>query len=56
MTGGQFGTSVVANEFYVQTFRLSELGMGSALAMILFVLVVPIVIYNVQQMRKVDAR
>jgi alpha-glucoside transport system permease protein len=56
MTGGQFGTSVVANEFYVQTFRLSDLGMGSALAMILFVLVVPIVIYNVRQMRKVDAR
>ena len=56
MTGGQFGTSVVANEFYVQAFRLSELGMGSALAMILFVLVVPIVIYNVRQMRKVDAR
>jgi alpha-glucoside transport system permease protein len=56
MTGGQFGTSVVANEFYVQTFRLSELGMGSALAMILFVLVVPIVIYNVRLMRKVDAR
>jgi alpha-glucoside transport system permease protein len=56
MTGGQFGTSVVANEFYVQSFRLSDLGMGSALAMILFVLVVPIVIYNVRQMRKVNAR
>jgi len=56
MTGGQFGTSVVANEFYLQSFRLSELGMGSALAMILFVLVVPIVIYNVRQMRKADAR
>jgi alpha-glucoside transport system permease protein len=56
MTGGQFDTSVVANEFYVQSFRLSDLGMGSALAMILFLLVVPIVIYNVRQMRKVDAR
>ncbi|GAA5127824.1 carbohydrate ABC transporter permease [Pseudonocardia adelaidensis] len=56
MTGGQFGTSVVANEFYVQSFRLSDLGMGSALAMILFLLVVPIVVYNVRQMRKVDAR
>jgi alpha-glucoside transport system permease protein len=56
MTGGQFGTSVVANEFYLQSFRLSELGMGSALAMVLFVLVVPIVIYNVRQMRKADAR
>jgi alpha-glucoside transport system permease protein len=56
MTGGQFGTSVVANEFYVQSFRLSNLGMGSALAMVIFILVVPIVIYNVRQMRKVDAR
>jgi alpha-glucoside transport system permease protein len=56
MTGGQFDTSVVANEFYVQSFRLSNLGMGSALAMILFILVVPIVVYNVRQMRKVDAR
>jgi alpha-glucoside transport system permease protein len=56
MTGGQFGTSVVANEFYAQSFRLANLGMGSALAMILFVLVVPIVVYNVRQMRKVDAR
>jgi alpha-glucoside transport system permease protein len=56
MTGGQFGTSVVANEFYSQSFRLFNIGIGSSLAMILFVLVVPIVIYNVRQMRKVDAR
>lgn len=56
MTGGQFGTSVVANEFYAQSFRSSDFGLGSALAMLLFVLVMPIVIYNVRQMRKVDAR
>ncbi|WP_219414964.1 carbohydrate ABC transporter permease [Pseudonocardia nigra] len=56
MTGGQYGTGVVANEFYTQSFRLFDLGVGSSLAMLLFVLVVPIVIYNVRQMRKVDAR
>ena len=56
MTGGQFGTSVVANEFYAQSFRSSDFGLGSALAILLFVLVMPIVIYNVRQMRKVDAR
>jgi alpha-glucoside transport system permease protein len=56
MTGGQFNTSVVANEFYNQSFRFFNFGLGAALAMILFVLVVPIVIYNVRQMRKVDAR
>jgi len=56
MTGGQYQTSVVANEFYTQSFRLFDFGTGAALAMVLFVLVVPIVIYNVRQMRKVDAR
>jgi alpha-glucoside transport system permease protein len=56
MTGGQFGTSVIANEFYTQSFRLADAGMGSALAIILFVLVVPIVIYNVRQIRKAEAR
>jgi alpha-glucoside transport system permease protein len=56
MTGGQFGTSVVANEFYAQSFRLFNIGVGSSLAMILFILVIPIVIYNIRQMRKVDAR
>jgi alpha-glucoside transport system permease protein len=56
MTGGQFGTGVVANEFYSQSFRLFDIGTGSSLAMILFILVIPIVIYNVRQLRKVDAR
>jgi alpha-glucoside transport system permease protein len=55
-TGGQFGTSVIANEFYSQSFRIGDLGVGSALAALLFVLVIPIVVYNVRQMRKVDAR
>lgn len=51
MTGGNFATSVVANEFYVQSFRERQAGLGAALAVILFVLVIPIVIYNVRQMR-----
>ena len=51
MTGGNFGTSVVANEFYTQAFRQSNVGLGAALATVLFVLVIPIVVYNVRQMR-----
>lgn len=51
MTGGQFQTSVVANEFYTQSFRQFNFGLGAALAMLLFVLVIPIVIYNVRQLR-----
>ncbi len=56
MTGGQFNTSVIANEFYSQSFRINDDGIGSSLAVLLFVLVVPIVVYNIRQMRKVDAR
>ncbi|QEO08745.1 carbohydrate ABC transporter permease [Protaetiibacter larvae] len=52
MTQGNFNTSVIANEMYTQAFRASEIGRGSALAVILFVLVTPIVIYNVNVLRK----
>lgn len=51
MTGGNFNTSVVANEFYTQSFRANNAGLGAALAMILFILVIPLVVYNVRQMR-----
>ncbi|MDP9822728.1 carbohydrate ABC transporter permease [Nocardioides massiliensis] len=56
MTGGNFGTSVLAYEFYSQGFRAFNNGLGAALAVLLFVLVIPIVAYNVRQMRKVEAR
>ncbi|WP_350347781.1 sugar ABC transporter permease [Agromyces sp. G08B096] len=52
MTAGNFNTSVIANEMYTQAFRASEVGRGSALALILFVLVLPIVIYNINVLRK----
>jgi alpha-glucoside transport system permease protein len=56
MTGGQFNTSVVANEFYSQSFRANNQGLGAALAVLLFILVIPIVVYNVRQMRSSEAR
>jgi alpha-glucoside transport system permease protein len=52
MTGGQFDTSVVANEMYTQAFRANEPGRGSALAVVLFILVTPIVFYQVRQLRR----
>jgi alpha-glucoside transport system permease protein len=55
-TGGNFNTSVLAYEFYVQSFRSFNNGLGAALAVLLFVLVIPIVVYNVRQMRKLEAR
>ncbi|GAA1812763.1 sugar ABC transporter permease [Planosporangium flavigriseum] len=51
MTGGQFDTSVIANGMYDQAFRFGQTGRGSALAVFLFVLVLPIVIYQVRSLR-----
>ncbi|NKY39174.1 carbohydrate ABC transporter permease [Cellulomonas septica] len=51
MTGGNFGTSVVAYEYYTQSFRAQNPAFGAALAVLLFVLVIPIVVYNVRQLR-----
>jgi alpha-glucoside transport system permease protein len=56
MTGGQFNTSVIANEFYTQTFRAANQGLGAALAVVLFVLVIPIVAYNIRQLRASEGR
>jgi len=55
MTGGQFDTSVVANEFYSQSFRSDNQGLGAALAVLLFILVIPIVVYNIHQLRASEA-
>lgn len=56
MTGGQFQTSVLANEFYTQMFRVGDRGLGATLAVLLFVLVLPVVFYNIRQMRRMEQR
>ena len=52
MTGGNFGTNVLANEMYSQVFVQFDQGKGSALAIVLFLLVTPILIYNIRSLRK----
>lgn len=56
MTGGNFKTNIVALEFYKQSFVQDNKGYGSALAVLLFLLVTPIVLYNINQYRKADVR
>ena len=52
MTAGNYDTSVVANEMYTQAFRAGEPGRGAALALILFLMVLPIVVYNARILRQ----
>jgi alpha-glucoside transport system permease protein len=52
MTGGQFGTGVIATEFYRQYFTNRNFGIGSALAIILLIAVFPVMIYNLRRFRQ----
>lgn len=55
MTGGQYGTQVIATEFYNQYFAYRNFGYGSAIAMVLLVAVIPVMIYNLRQFREREA-
>lgn len=55
MTGGQFGTHVIATQFYRQSFTARNSGWGSAIAIILLITVIPVLIYNLRQFRETEA-
>jgi alpha-glucoside transport system permease protein len=55
MTGGQFGTEVIATQFYRQSFINQNKGYGSAIAIVLLIAVIPVMIYNLRQFREQEA-
>lgn len=55
MTGGQFGTHVIATQFYRQSFTNRNTGFGSAIAIVLLIAVIPVMIYNLKQFREQEA-
>lgn len=52
MTGGQYDTEVVATQFYRQFFMYRNFGYGSTLAIVLLIAVIPVIVFNLRQMRK----
>ena len=52
MTNGQWETQVLANYMYDKFFRAFDVGVGSAAAMIIMLLVTPILVWNVYNARK----
>jgi alpha-glucoside transport system permease protein len=55
MTGGQYGTDVIATQFYRQYFTNRNFGLGSAIAVVLLIAVIPVMIYNLRQFRESEA-
>jgi len=52
MTGGQFGTDVIATQFYNQYFVNRNAGLGSAIAIVLLAAVVPVIVYNLKNFNR----
>ncbi|HVN54050.1 MAG TPA: sugar ABC transporter permease [Anaerolineaceae bacterium] len=55
MTGGNYGTNVIANEFYLERFTYGNAGRASAIAIVLLIAVIPVMIYNLRQFRESKA-
>lgn len=52
MTGGRFGTEVIANRMFSEMFRFRNFGRASALAVVLLIVVIPVMIVNIRNMRR----
>ena len=52
MTNGNFGTQVIANQMWITAFGQTNLGLGSALAVVLFVSVIPVMWINIRRMQR----
>ncbi|MEI7646533.1 MAG: sugar ABC transporter permease [Chloroflexales bacterium] len=52
MTGGQYGTNVIAVEFYRQLFTAGDNGRGAAIAIVLLLAVTPVMVYNLRQLNR----
>ena len=54
MTNGNFDTQVLASDMWQRAFTELDFGLGSALAVVLFVSVLPIMFYNIRRMQKLE--
>ena len=52
MTGGRFGTSVVAEKMVTEFFTFRNSGSGAALAVVMLVAIVPLMMLNVRRFRE----
>lgn len=54
-TGGNFGTNVLAHDFITESFQFLNRGVGSAMAVVILLIVAPVLIFNVYNMQKAES-
>jgi alpha-glucoside transport system permease protein len=55
MTGGNFGTDVIANRMYTEMYINYNTGHGTAIAIVLILVIVPAMFYNIRRFRQQEA-
>lgn len=56
MTNGKYETEVIANRMFVEMFNFRNFGRASSLAVVLLLVVLPIMILNIRNLRRSGAR
>ena len=56
MTGGRFDTEVIANRMFAEMFKFRDFGRASAIAVILFAMVLPVMWLNLRNFRRQEAQ
>ena len=55
MTGGNYGTEVIANRMYIEMYTSFKPGRAAAIAIVLIAVIVPAMIFNIRRFREQEA-
>ncbi|MBI5290671.1 MAG: sugar ABC transporter permease [Chloroflexi bacterium] len=55
MTGGNYGTEVIANRMYIEMYTSFKTGRAAAIAVVLIAVIIPAMIYNIRRFRAQEA-
>ncbi len=55
MTGGNYGTEVIANRMYLEQYSTQNTGRAAAIAVVLILVIVPAMIFNIRRFREQEA-
>ena len=55
MTGGNYGTEVIANRMYSEMYTSQQAGRATAIAVILIAVIIPAMFYNIRRFREQEA-
>lgn len=55
MTGGNYGTEVIANRMYLEMYNTLNTGRATAIAVVLILVIIPAMIYNIRRFQEQEA-